>query len=130
MNYSKQREIILETLKENVVHPTAEYLYEKVKEKNEKISLATLYRNLNKLAQKGIIKKIEGLETSSHFDNNTHKHYHFICKKCGKVFDVSAEVAPDLIEKTTRFTEFIIESHDVVFSGICKNCNNKKSKGD
>ena len=57
MNYSRQREIILETLTENVVHPTAEYLHEKVKEKDPKISLATLYRNLNKLAENGIIKK-------------------------------------------------------------------------
>ena len=130
MNYSKQREMILETLKENVVHPTAEYLYEKVKEKNEKISLATLYRNLNKLAQKGIIKKIDGLDTSSHFDHNTHKHYHFICKNCGKIFDVSADVTPDLVERTSQFTDFIIKSHDVVFSGICKNCKDKISKGD
>lgn len=130
MNYSKQREIILETLAENVVHPTAEYLYEKVKEKDEKISLATLYRNLNKLSEIGIIKKIDGLETSSHFDHNTHEHYHFMCKKCGKVFDVSADIAPDLVEKASKLTDFSIESHDVVFSGICKECKNKKSKGD
>jgi len=125
MNYSRQREIILETLTENVVHPTAEYLHEKVKEKDPKISLATLYRNLNKLAENGIIKKIDGLEPSSHFDHNTHKHYHFICTKCGKVYDVSAEVAPELIEKTQKLTDFTINSHDVVFTGICKDCKNK-----
>ncbi|MBR5555935.1 transcriptional repressor [bacterium] len=125
MNYSRQREIILETLTENVVHPTAEYLHDKVKEKDPKISLATLYRNLNQLAEKGIIKKIDGLEASSHFDHNTFKHYHFICKECGKVFDISAEVAPDLIEKTQSLTDFTIESHDVVFTGICNNCKNK-----
>ena len=59
MNYSKQREIILDTLRNNVVHPTAEYIYEILKEEDSKISLATLYRNLNQLADKGIIKKIE-----------------------------------------------------------------------
>ena len=53
MNYSKQREIILNTLKENVVHPTAEYLYAKIQEKDPKISLATLYRNLNQLTENG-----------------------------------------------------------------------------
>lgn len=47
MNYSRQREIILNTLKENVVHPTAEYLYGVLHEKEPNISLATLYRNLN-----------------------------------------------------------------------------------
>ncbi len=126
VNYSKQREIILDTLKENVVHPTAEYLYEKIKSKDPKISLATLYRNLNQLTQNGIIKKIDGLETSSHFDHNTHKHYHFICSKCNRVFDISADVAPDLIEKTENSTGFEIQSHDIVFTGICKECKNKQ----
>ena len=57
MNYSRQRDIILQTLKANVVHPTAEYLYAVLKEKEPNISLATLYRNLNQLSDNGIIKK-------------------------------------------------------------------------
>ncbi len=122
MNYSKQREIIFDTLQENVVHPTAEYLYTKIKEKDPRISLATLYRNLNQLAENGIIKKIDGLENSSHFDHNTHEHYHFICKKCKRVFDIDADVAPELIRKTEELTDFVIENHDIVFSGICKDC--------
>lgn len=122
MNYSKQREIILNTLKENVVHPTAEYLYAKIQEKDPKISLATLYRNLNQLTENGMIKKIDGLETSSHYDHNTHEHYHFICTKCRRVFDIDAEVAPELIRRTEEKTDFLIENHDIVFSGICKDC--------
>lgn len=125
MNYSKQREIILETLKENVVHPTAEYLYSVLHKKDPKISLATLYRNLNQLAENGIIKKIDGLEQSSHFDHNTHEHYHFICTKCLKVFDIDANIAPDLIKKTEEITDFTVQSHDVVFCGICKDCKNQ-----
>ncbi len=122
MNYSKQREVILNTLKENVVHPTAEYLYAKIQEKDPKISLATLYRNLNQLTENGMIKKIDGLETSSHYDHNTHEHYHFICTKCRRVFDIDAEVAPELIRRTEEKTDFLIENHDIVFSGICKDC--------
>lgn len=122
MNYSKQRELILNTLKENVVHPTAEYLYAKIQEKDPKISLATLYRNLNQLTENGMIKKIDGLETSSHYDHNTNEHYHFICTKCRRVFDIDAEVAPELIRRTEEKTNFLIENHDIVFSGICKDC--------
>ena len=126
MNYSRQREVILQTLKSNVVHPTAEYLYGVLKEKEPNISLATLYRNLNQLAENGIIKKIDGLETSSHFDHNTFEHYHFICSKCGRVFDINAEVAPDLIKKTEELTGFEVQSHDIVFTGLCKDCKNKQ----
>ena len=126
MNYSKQRDIILETLKENVVHPTAEYLYGILKEKDSAISLATLYRNLNQLAQKGIIKKIDGLENSSHFDHNTHEHYHFICDNCKKVFDVPFEVAPEVASKTEQKTGFKVKNYDIVIHGICSECQDKE----
>ncbi len=122
MNYSRQREVILNTLKEYVVHPTAESLYVKVQEKDPKISLATLYRNLNQLVENGIIKKIDGFYDSAHFDHNTHEHYHFMCRKCKRVFDIPSEVAPDLIRKTEASTGFLIENHDIIFSGICKDC--------
>lgn len=125
MNYSKQRETILNTLKENVVHPTAEYLYEVLKKENSNISLATLYRNLNQLAENGIIKKIDGLESSSHYDHNTHEHYHFICDNCKKVYDISADVAPNLVKKAQEETGFTITNSDIVFHGICNNCKNK-----
>lgn len=124
MNYSKQREIILDTLKSNVVHPTAEYIYEILKKEDSKISLATLYRNLNQLAENGIIKKIDGLESSSHYDHNTHAHYHFICDNCKKVFDVSCGIAPDIVKKIEDETGFIVSSHDIIIHGICKNCKN------
>ena len=126
MNYSRQREIILDTLKENVVHPTAEYLYDIIKERDPKISLATLYRNLNKLSDKGIIKKIDGLESSSHFDHNTYEHYHFMCDKCNRIFDVSTDIAPDVVKKTEEETGFLIKGYDIVLHGICKECQEKE----
>lgn len=127
MNYSRQRELILETLKENVVHPTAEYLYEKVHKKDANISLATLYRNLNKLANEGIIKKIDGLEISSHYDHNTFEHYHFICEKCGKVFDIESNIATDIEPKAEEETGFKINGHDIIFHGLCNECKGEKS---
>ena len=125
MNYSRQREIILDTLKANVVHPTAEYLYAILKSKEPNISLATLYRNLNQLADIGVIKKIDGLDTSSHFFLYTHEHYHFICEKCKRVFDVSSDVAPNIVQKTEEETGFIVKKHDIVFNGICRDCLEK-----
>ncbi|MBS5803178.1 MAG: transcriptional repressor [Brachyspira sp.] len=126
MNYSRQREIILDTLKSNVVHPTAEYIYSILQKENPKISLATLYRNLNQLAEHGIIKKIDGLEQSSHYDHNTHAHYHFICDNCKKVYDISSAIAPELVERAETETDFQILGHDIVFHGICKECKNRQ----
>lgn len=128
MNYSRQREIIHDALRQNVVHPTAEYLYDVLKKTEPNLSLATLYRNLNQLADNGLIKKIEGLEASAHFDHNTHEHYHFICDKCQKVFDIDADVAPDLVKITEDKTGFLITGHDITFHGLCKDCKETISK--
>ena len=126
MNYSKQREKILEVLSNNAVHPTAEKLLEILKDEGAEIGMTTLYRNLNKLAEKGIIKKIDGLETSSHFDHNTFEHYHFICDECKKVFDIPFEVAPDVVSKTEQSTGFTVKWYDIAIHGICNECRNKE----
>lgn len=126
MNYSKQREQIYETLKGNVVHPSAEYIYQILKNENSDISLATVYRNLNSMAKNGRVKKIEGLEDKAHYDHNTFEHYHFICEKCKKIFDISSQIAPEVIAKTQEATGFKIKKHDVVFQGICLECMNKQ----
>ena len=125
MNYSKQREIILDTLSKNAMHPTAEALLEFLKRDNSNVGMTTLYRNLNQLADAGLIKKIDGLEPSAHFDHNTFEHYHFICEKCKKVYDIPSSVAPDLVKNTTEATGFDITSHDIVFHGICSECKRK-----
>lgn len=123
MKYSKQRELILNTLRENMVHPTADYIYEVLKKELPSISLATVYRNLNQLAALGLIKKIEGLDGSVHFDHNLSNHYHFICTKCNKVYDVPYDVAPDLADKVSAQTGLIIENYDISFKGICPKCH-------
>lgn len=128
MNYSKQREKILDILTKNAVHPTADTLLTLLKAENSNIGFTTLYRNLNQLAQAGIIKKIDGLESSAHFDHNTFEHYHFLCTECGKVFDVPSEVAPDLIKNTQLATGFDIAGHDIVFHGICCDCKKRKDE--
>ncbi len=125
MNYSKQREIILDTLNKNAIHPTAEALLEFLKRDDSNVGMTTLYRNLNQLADAGLIKKIDGLEPSAHFDHNTFEHYHFICEKCKKVYDIPSSVAPDLVKNTTEATGFDITSHDIVFHGICSECKRK-----
>ncbi|MCD7878755.1 MAG: transcriptional repressor, partial [Candidatus Gastranaerophilales bacterium] len=127
MNYSRQREIIKDTLIKNPIHPTAEQLLAIIRKEHplSNIGIATVYRNLSKLAEAGEIKRIIGLETSEHFDHNTFVHYHFYCKKCGKVYDIDSAVADNIVENTKLQTGFIVDDYDIVFHGICKNCRNQ-----
>lgn len=122
MNYSKQRETILKVLRENMIHPTADKLYELIRRELPGISLATVYRNLNRLAAAGVIRSIRGLDGSVRFDYNVEKHYHFICTKCNKVYDVPHNIAPDLAASLPEETGLEAESYDIVFKGVCHNC--------
>ena len=128
MNYSRRREIILDTLSRNAVHPTAERLLEIIRKEHpdSNVGIATVYRNLSKLADSGIIKRIEGLEAAEHFDHNTHVHYHFMCDKCRKIFDIDADAAPDIVQNVQKQTGFIITGYDIVFHGLCRDCKNEQ----
>lgn len=128
LKYSKQRELILKTLQEYAIHPTADVLYAKIKTKAPEISLATVYRNLNLLAENGVIKKIEGLDNAAHFDHNMHRHYHLLCTECQQVFDIPADVLPMIDKNVAQKTGMMIESYDISFRGICPKCQNTNSK--
>ena len=125
MRNSKQKEIILRALEEHCVHPTADELYKYISKDYSDIGVATVYRNLNKFAEKGLIRKIIGLDGSSHFDSCIEPHYHFVCSCCGKIYDIPGNIAQDLIAKAEEFTDCKITSMDITFRGLCKACEDK-----
>ena len=122
MNFSKQRELILDVLRQNPIHPTADKLYELVRSLMPSISLATVYRNLNQLVDNGSIRKISGLDGAVHYDHCVEKHYHFICTCCNKVYDVPYNVAEDLEQKLKSFTGLEAQSTELTFKGLCSDC--------
>lgn len=91
MKYSKQREIILDYVKSNLVHPTANHVYASLKKAHPNLSLGTVYRNLNRLSDLGLIRKIEVAGAPDRFDGNIQPHYHAICMECGEMFDFQLE---------------------------------------
>lgn len=122
MNYSKQRELILKTLQANPVHPTADVLYALLKKQDLHLSLATVYRNLNQLAEAGMIRKITGLGVKDYFDHTLTPHHHFICERCGKVQDVPACIAPDVCQKAAQALSVQMTSYEMSFKGVCQDC--------
>jgi len=120
--FSRQREEILEILKGTKIHPTAEWLYFQAKKKLPKLSLGTVYRNLNNLHQKGAIRKLQFGKTFDHFDADTSSHQHFICKKCGKIYDLFLDLEKNLKAEAQKKVKFRIEKVEVAFHGVCLNC--------
>lgn len=119
---SRQREEILKTLKGTTTHPTAEWLYFKVKGKIPKLSLGTVYRNLNYLYQNGDIKKYNFGTPFEHFDGNISSHQHFVCRGCGKIYDLFLDLEKELIAKSRKIKKFRVEKIEVEFHGFCSGC--------
>ena len=126
-NYSKQREIILETLKATYTHPTAEELYNLVHEKYPKISKSTVYRNINILVENNLIRRIKMQSGADRSDYIFKTQYHAICEKCGKVFDVEYEFENEELKKTIQNqTGITAKTESITVYGICDKCKSKK----
>ena len=123
--HSRQRDAILNELRSRFDHPTAEELYFSLKKELPNLSLGTVYRNLSTMAEDGIIMKIEG-DGADRFDGNSANHYHFRCEKCGKVTDIYMPLFEDIENQAQNFADGTITSHRIVFSGVCKGCQQNK----
>ena len=123
---TRQRKKILEVLKNTTSHPTADWIYEQVKKEIPSISLGTIYRNLNVLAEMGEIIILEYSGGKSRFDGNPQQHYHLKCNNCGTVTDIDLTVKQELNERAARKTNYEICYHRLEFYGLCPDCQQEK----
>lgn len=113
---------MLAEVKSSREHPTADMVYAALKADNLSLSLGTVYRNLNLLAQMGQIHKIGMPEGSDRFDGRTDEHYHMLCQKCGRVYDVQLDTLSELDGQIQSQTGFLVHSHDLIVRGVCRTC--------
>ena len=125
LKYSRQRESIKNYLKTTSEHPTADTVYLNVKKEYPNISLGTVYRNLNLLADTGEAIKISTPYGGDRFDGRTHAHYHFCCKECGSVIDLELGALDFVNDAAGDCFDGIIESHSMMFYGTCGACVKK-----
>ena len=132
LKYSRQRAAIKEYLSYTLEHPTADTVYLHIKEEFPNISLGTVYRNLNLLADMGEIIKISTPDGGDRFDGRIDPHYHVVCQSCGQVFDLKLDEQhiQAVNELANRYFEGTIESHTTLFSGTCKACEEKMKKNN
>lgn len=122
MRYSKQRELILNTVLHNRIHPTAENVYKLLKNDYPELSLGTVYRNLNYLAENNMLKKINIPDGSDRFDGTLSRHQHLVCRKCGKVCDIDISELLTIKSSILKNTGFEIDIDTLAFEGICSEC--------
>ncbi len=118
-----QREIILEELRQLKTHPTADELYDIVKKRLPRISLATVYRNLDVLADLGMIQRIEVSGRQKRFDGNPDPHHHIRCLVCGRVADVEMDNPPQINFGSLHTHGFKVLGFRLEFEGVCPECS-------
>lgn len=118
---TKQRRLVLETVRSHRDHPTADAIYLDVKGKDAKISRGTVYRNLKNLCEDGEIIQIK-VPGADRFDLRCDYHYHILCLRCGQVCDVPIEYQKKMDEQAQKATGYAVARHRTVFEGLCPDC--------
>lgn len=126
---SKKRDAILKCVRSTDAHPSAEWVYEKLKGQIPDLSLATVYRNLATFKKEGIITSLGTVNGTERFERNVVPHTHFVCNECFAVIDVDVEIPSGLSEGVDCGE---VTSCTLCFNGVCNSCaekaavNNKK----
>ena len=122
LRVTRQRQVLLDELCQVRTHPTADELYQMARKRLPRISLGTVYRNLELMAENGMIQKLEVGGTQKRFDGNAEPHYHVRCLKCGRVDDLEMALSEDVEALARQQTGYSILRHSLEFSGFCPAC--------
>jgi len=125
LRMTRQRQVILEALRKVSSHPTADEVYEMVRRRLPRVSLGTVYRNLEMLSERGMIQKLELGGSRRRFDGNVRDHYHVRCIRCGRLEDAPVESVAAVEDALRGATDYEIIGHRLEFIGLCPQC--KKS---
>ena len=118
-----QRQLVIAAVRFLADHPTAEEVYDRITMEYPDISKGTVYRNLNSLVESGLLGKVSVPSGADRFDQSLARHYHIKCTQCGKFMNVeNFDYFHDLDDKLATATGFKMEHHDIVFSGLCPEC--------
>lgn len=122
LRMTAQRQVILEELQKLRTHPTAAELCQIVRRRLPRISLGTVYRNLEILSRTGIVQKLDVAGVEMRFDGDTSNHYHIRCKACGAVADLDMDLVANLEAEAAAVSDYQVTGHRVEFEGLCPKC--------
>ena len=124
LNVTFPRMAIYKILLQYQGHPCAEDIYKEVQKDHPNISLATVYKTLEMLADNDLISKVTPLHDIVRYDFNKDFHHHLVCIKCKKILDIENSSLNNLPIPKDIEKGFKIINYQVQFDGICKQCQN------
>ena len=119
----RKRDAILNCVRCTTTHPSAEWVFENVRQDVPDISLATVYRNLALFKDQGLIVSLGTVKGVERFDGNTEPHVHFICTGCGAIVDLpEVSVPEELNTAVAQSSGGRVDSCQLSFTGLCGEC--------
>lgn len=119
----RKREAILDCLRSTDSHPSADWVYARLRQQFPDLSLGTVYRNLSLFKEQGLIASLGSVQGVERFDADTHPHVHYICCRCGAVADLmELEIPQELGKAAAEATGGEVTDCRLTFSGICRGC--------
>ena len=132
LRVTPQREAILRLLEGNHAHPSAESIYQEILKKYPRISFATVYNNLSKLARAEKIQELDIDPNKKRYDPCMASHPHFYCEVCGKVFHIADDIyvsSNNGLLNIHNVDGHKVESIQIDLKGVCKDCGHKPMAG-
>ncbi len=125
-----QRRLLLDIIRNAEGHLEADEILRLAKEKDDRISLSTVYRNLNLLKESGLVLERHLGEEHHHYElNNGPDHHHLICTECGDVFEFESPLSEMMMAEVESASRFRINRIEIDMQGLCPNCQKEKSTG-
>ena len=127
LKLTKPRKIILEEVFKNHEHFNVDSLYDQIRKKHKDVSRATIYRTMPLLIESGLLKQSLRCQSKDHYEHihGSSSHLHFLCIKCGKIFEAQNQDIEDKIRKLAEKIDFNIKEFNIGAKGICKDCQSK-----
>ncbi len=119
---SKQRNRILEILRNSDEHPTAGDVYDRIKHEFPSASLGNVYRNLNILVDQGLIRRFASGSTFDRFEADSQEHSHFVCRRCGTIYDIPAPELQAYMSGIRTEHGHVVEHMQLDIEGVCRAC--------
>ncbi|MBM3118405.1 MAG: transcriptional repressor [Chloroflexi bacterium] len=122
-----QRTLLLELLRQSDEHLDADELYQQARKRNFRISLSTVYRNLQLFKKLGLVEEHHFAEEHHHYEVKPEaEHQHLLCLNCGKIVEFACPLSQKFREDIGKQYDFHITGVDVRMTGLCSTCCKKK----
>lgn len=122
LNLTVQRETIYQIVKTATNHPTAADIMESLRQQGHQFAYGTVYNSLKYLTDVGLIRELKLGDSASRYDGQLMDHNHIVCRICGRVDEVFSTAPKPWVDTVASETGYAIDSHQVVFTGVCPSC--------